>query len=560
MIRYLGITLEKLLTLDILKGARVLGGSSGITQRVTKVNVMEVPDIIEWVSDGELLITTAFSIKDNINVLLELVPKLKSKGVVGLGIKVGRYIQELPENIIKLADELGFPIIEVPLCVSHTDLISAILTEVINDQMNMMIKMEDFNLEVMNIMIKGGGLKEIAEKLSDSIGNSLAIYENMNDNYELICDDSLDKSIIDKIIHDNVCLKYIRNNSDSGEIYKICEDDIGGRFLERITIPIVIEKIEYGFIFIWFDKKALTPFDNMLIESYVHIIALEFVKKLALYNMESNYKLDFFDDLLSDNKNRQNRALEKAKTFNFNKELNHTVIIILLKELYLVDKFTYKKANFAKECMSSILFIVNKMTKLNNKKVVYVEKSDRILILYGSEAAKDAVEVKKEASSFCEKILSELKEKFIANQLIIGIGRCFDGVELLWKSHEQAKLIVENLSKASNSNIIHYDDLGLYRILSFDGLQNELVEFCSSTIKPLVEYDKINNSELVKTLKNYFQYNGNMKKMSEKMHMHYNTIIYRLQKIKDVIGLDIEDSDNRLNLEIALKIMDLIQI
>jgi PucR family transcriptional regulator, purine catabolism regulatory protein len=252
--------------------------------------------------------------------------------------------------------------------------------------------------------------------------------------------------------------------------------------------------------------------------------------------------------------------LEKAKTFNFNKELKHTVIIILLKELSSMDKFTYKKANLSKEYMSSILFIVNRMIKHNNVRAVYLEKSDRIVILYGSDAAKDDMGVKKETTSFCENLLSELKEKSIANQLIIGLGRCYDGVDKLYKSHEQAKLIVENLSKTNKSNIIHYDDLGLYRIFSFDGLQNELAEFCSATIKPLVEYDRVNNSELVKTLQNYFQYNGNMKKMSENMHMHYNTIIYRLQKLKDVIGVDIEDSENRLNLEIALKIMDLIII
>ena len=51
----------------------------------------------------------------------------------------------------------------------------------------------------------------------------------------------------------------------------------------------------------------------MFIESYVHIIALDFVKKLSLYNMESNYKLEFFDDLLSDNENRQKRAIRKSK-------------------------------------------------------------------------------------------------------------------------------------------------------------------------------------------------------------------------------------------------------
>lgn len=560
MIRYMGISLEKLLILDALKGARVLGGATGMDQRVTKVNVMEVPDIIEWVSEGEFLITTAYSIKDNINILLELIPKLKSRGVAGLGIKVGRYIQELPDYIIALADELGFPIIEVPFCVSHTDVISAILTEVIDDHMNMFIKMEDFNREVMSIMIKGGGLKEIAKKLYDNIGNSLAIYENLNDSYELICDDDLDRSAIDRIIFSHVGTKHISADHNPDAICETINDDVGGKCLDRVTIPIIIEKIEYGCIFIWLDRKTLTPLDNMLIESYVHIIALEFVKKLALNNMESNYKLDFFDDILSDSESRQNRALEKAKTFNFHKDYKHTVIVILFKELYTINKLNHKNANFARECISNLLLILNRFTKSQNEKLVYVEKSDRILILYGSEPSKDSQVIKKEALSFCEKILNELLKKFEANQLSIGLGRCYEGLGQLWKSHDQAKLIVENISKTNTSNIIHYDDLGLYRILSFDGLQGELTEFCSNTIKPLMEYDKANDSELVKTLKYYFQYNGNMKKMSEKMFMHYNTIIYRLQKIKDITGLDIENCESRLNLEIALKIVDLINV
>jgi purine catabolism regulator len=560
MTHYSGIILEKLLTLDILKQANILAGASGINKRVTKVNVMEVPDILEWVSDGELLLTTAFPIKDNIQLLLELIPRLKSKGVAGLGIKLGRYIPELPENVIAIADELGFPIIEIPLTVSHTDVISAILTEVINDHMNMFIKMEEFNLEVMNIMIKGGGMKEIAKKLYDSIGHPLAIYEKINDNYELICPDDLDRSSIDRIIHDFTGLKHANDTDDPEEAGNKNMDDIGGKLLERITIPIVIEKIQYGYIFIWLDNVTLTPFDNMLIESYVHIVALEFVKKLSLYNMESNYKLDFFDDLLSDNKSRQNRALEKAKTFNFRKELKHSVIVILLKDLYSIDKFTYKKANFAKECKSGIVSIINRMAKHHEENVVYVEKSDRILVLYGHDAEIDDREMKNKTIAFCEKLLFELQEGCKANQLSIGLGRSFPGVEQLWKSYEQAKLIVENISKVNNSNILHYDDLGLYRFFSFDGLQNELMEFYSATMKPLVEFDKANNSEFVKTLKCYFQHNGNMKKMSETMHMHYNTIIYRLQKIKDIIGIDIEDPEIRLNLEIALKIMDLIPI
>ena len=560
MYSYLGISLEKLLTLQTLGGSKILAGATGITKRITKVNVMEVPDIIEWVSEGEFLITTAYSIKDNIKILLELIPKLSTKGVAGLGIKVGRYVSELPSDIIELADELGFPIIEVPFSVSHTDVISGILTEVINDQMNMLIKIDEFSREVMNIMMKGGSLKEIAGKLYENIGNSLAIYENMSDSCEILCNEG-DRNIIDNIIYEHISLKHIEeSNYDEVGNYKIYKDEIREKIIKRVAIPIVIETVEYGWIFIWLDKKELTPLDNMLIESYAHIIALDFVKKLSLYNMESNYKLEFFDDLLSDNENRQKRAIERGKTFDFYKTLKYTVIVILLKDIYASNKLVSNKGSSSQGSINDLLFITGRIAKLHKERIVYVDKSDRILILYGSEKNKNPQIIKSEAISFCQKILEEALKKFDENKLTIGIGRSYDRAQELYKSYGQAKLIVENLRKTNTKNIKHYDDLGLYRILAFEGLQGELIEFCSDTIKPLIEYDKMNNSELIKTLKTYFECDGNMKKISEKMYMHYNTIIYRVQQIKDITGLDLENGDSRLNLEVALKAMDLIQI
>lgn len=559
MYRYLGITLEKLLTLDTLRGSKILGGCKGLSNRITKVNVMEVPDIIEWVSEGEFLITTAYSIKDNINILLELIPKLNEKGVSGLGIKVGRYVKELPQNIIDLADELSFPIVEVPFCVSHTDVISVILTEVINDQMNMLLKIEKFNNEVMNIMIKGGDLKEIAQKLFENIGNSLAICENIYDSCEIICDIQ-DKDIIEKIVRVHINKKYMEENNKVSEYNKIYIDNFEGKKVERLTIPIVIENIEYGSIFIWMDRKALTPLDNMLIESYVHVIALDFVKKLSLYNMESNYKQEFFDDLLCDNEKRQKKAIERSKTFNYHKEYKHSVIVILLKDLHNTNKINNDKTSFAQEAISSLLFIIGRVAKLQRTKILYVDKSDRVLIIFGSEVIKSNSVIKLEVIDFCEKLSVEIMKKFKADKFTIGIGRSYEGHLDLWKSLDQAKLIVESLSRKAINKIMHYDDLGLYKILSFDGLQGELMEFCNDIIKPLIEYDKLNNSELIRTLKVYFECDGNMKKISEKMYMHYNTIIYRLHKIKDITGINLENGDSRLNLQIALKAMDLLHM
>ena len=369
---------------------------------------------------------------------------------------------------------------------------------------------------------------------------------------------SLNRSLINKFINEQRSLncKNVRNQTDG--IYNESVDIIGNKRIKRITIPIVIEKIEHGYIFIWIDKKELGLYDKFLIESYVHIIAVDFVKKLSLSNMESKYKLEFFNNLLSNDENRQNEAIESAKTFNFDLGLKYTVLIIYFYDYFKTKDIGSHKSNFNKNTITNSLFIIDRIARSQKETILYVDKSDSILILYGSEPSEKAESIKKKVISFCKKIEMEALKKFKEQKFRIGIGRPYIDVFKLNKSYEQAKVIVEKFNKSNTANILHYDDLGLYTILYFDGIQTELFKLCNDTINPIVEYDKLNNAELIKTLRVYFKCNGNMKKISKEMFMHYNTIVYRIQKIKDITGVDFENGDIRLKFEIALKAMDLI--
>ena len=545
----MGISLEKLLKLEILKDSKVLAGKGGLKNKITKVNVMEVPDIIDWVSQGEFLITTAYSIRDDLKILEEIIPKLKEKGVAGLGIKVGRYVKELPENIVKLANEINFPILEVPLYVSHTDIISVILTEVISEQTNLLLDIERYNKEAMDIVIKGGNLNDIAKKLHNNIGNTLAIYENINDRCEIICCDNIDKSEIEKIVY-----KFISSNNYCKKLYYEHVDKINGEDIKRVTIPVIINKIEYGNVFIWTDNSDINTLQKMIIELYINIIMLEFAKRISIHSMESNYKLEFFDDLLSRSKSRVKRAIEKSKNYNFNTNNKYCIIEIRLRAWNDEILYDYK------EEINNLIFIINRIIKSYKNNIIYVERGDRIILLYGNVKSYNSVKIREDTLNLCKTIYADAVKKINSMEIIVGIGRSYIDISQLYKSQEQAKLIVEHLSKSTTESIIHYDDLGVYRILAHDEIKGELIDFCKDTIMPLIEYDEEYDSELVKTLKQYFKFNGNMKKVSEKMYMHYNTIVYRVNKIKAITGLDIEESDNSLNLQIALKILDIIEM
>ena len=71
---------------------------------------------------------------------------------------------------------------------------------------------------------------------------------------------------------------------------------------------------------------------------------------------------------------------------------------------------------------------------------------------------------------------------------------------------------------------------------------------------PLDQHDLQRNSGLIKTLTVYFECNGNLKQVSKELYTHYNTILYRMERIEEITGLNMKVSEHRLNLQIGLKI------
>ena len=92
------LTLREALTLaEPLRKARVVAGESGLDNVIRSVNVMEVPDIVDWVHPGELLVSTLYPLRDDKAAVDTLIPQLAEKGLAGLAVTPESYIDELPE-------------------------------------------------------------------------------------------------------------------------------------------------------------------------------------------------------------------------------------------------------------------------------------------------------------------------------------------------------------------------------------------------------------------------------------------------------------------------------
>lgn len=119
-----GLTVGDVLRLPGLQAGRLLAGSKGIDRPVDRMNMMEVPDVMPWVRPRELLVTSGYPLSEyDVTGLEDLVSGLYTKGVGGLVAKVGgRYLRELPPPVLRRADKIGLPLIQMPLDLAFTDL------------------------------------------------------------------------------------------------------------------------------------------------------------------------------------------------------------------------------------------------------------------------------------------------------------------------------------------------------------------------------------------------------------------------------------------------------
>jgi len=105
--------------------------------------------------------------------------------------------------------------------------------------------------------------------------------------------------------------------------------------------------------------------------------------------------------------------------------------------------------------------------------------------------------------------------------------------------------------------LLSFDDTGAYRLLlpAMSDDPAELERFYTDTVAPLIAYDEQYGTELVVTLESFLANDGSMAATNKQLFTHRHTIRYRLERIKELTGLDVNSTDGRERLGLGLKAM-----
>lgn len=560
------ITIKDIMELPTFKEAKIVGGRQGMDKEVSSVTVAEVPDAADWLKGGELVVTTGYFIKDNEESQKTWMTALINGGASALAIKPDRFLGKTPERMTKLADDSSFCLIELPFDTTWPAIMESIMNTINDNQEKIIKRTEEIHNKLTEIVLLSHGLPYIAKVLTRLVNNVIIVEDAALSSLAVSCPDyngepvddflayRLSQEYKDKFMSTEYYINTLKSADKSTMNLNMADFNEKYKDLSQITIPIVANRLVYGFLTMVNFFKTANQVDIIALEHGATTIALEMMKEQVAFETEKRLKRDFLDDLIQGKINNGDIESSKYKFISF--DVTSPAVAILI-DISGIDNVPINKRVFYRASNNRILDIIETYIRDKDPKAFINDEHNRYAILYHFPIDKDKNDAIIDIKKVCNRIGDKILKEFPHAKYCIGVGNIYYQLASLRKSYEEAKKALEigQVFMGSNQTFL-YSELGIYRLL-FMMDRKEIIDFCNDSIGILMEHDGDNQDDLCIVLETYLQNNCSVAQTSKVLYVHPNTLSYRLKKIGNILGKDINDSKIRFNLYFALMIKKL---
>ncbi|MGI5272848.1 PucR family transcriptional regulator [Nonomuraea sp. CA-218870] len=515
-----GVSVGELLGVSTLAEARLLAGESGLGRVVQRLNVMEVPDILAWVKPHELLLTTGYPLRNTPQSLGRLVTDLDDRGLAALAIKLGRYVDELPPEMVEQADRLGFPLIQLPNDVGFDDILNQVLTDILNRQAAVLVRAEEAHRALVQVVLAGGGLDEVTAEVAALLDVSVAAVDGRG-------------RVLASAGQHEAALREILGREGSSGAAGSGSPASGSRV--SASVPVIAGGHHHGRIVAYSPTGSMRDSDVGILERAATVAALAVTRQEAVHAVESKYRADFLRDVLTGRAGSIERVAARARAFGWDLERSVTVLVAELDP----DGDERTAQDRLVTCWTAAM-------RRHDPRGAVAGFSHEVVAVV--DASVDAARVARDAAS----AFADSPPVTFST----GTSRPSRGPDTLPEAYSQAlKAARVGRQLHGPGAVAHFDQLGVYRLLSLVNDTDELHAFVRETLGPLASDDDAENADLRRTLQVLLETNLNVAETARRLHFHYNTLRYRIGKLERLLGNFTDDPHLRLNLTLALHVL-----
>ncbi|KRN30243.1 PucR family transcriptional regulator ligand-binding domain-containing protein [Liquorilactobacillus mali] len=159
---------------------------------------------------------------------------------------------------------------------------------------------------------------------------------------------------------------------------------------------------------------------------------------------------------------------------------------------------------------------------------------------------------------FANSIDKMLKANFEEYNFNISVSSTASSIFELHRSYKQIEYVKAHMHKKSSNSVCFFEDNGINELILAVNNYQLLEDSALKTLEPILKYDQEAGTEYLDLLKLYLQENCSVKAVSEKTFSHRNTINYRIKRIKNLLGVNLDENEERFKLILAFHIMDIL--
>ncbi|GAA2055620.1 hypothetical protein GCM10009839_75430 [Catenulispora yoronensis] len=556
---------------------------------------MEVPDILPWVKPKELLLTTGYPLRHSPTPLAELIADLDRAGLSAIAIKPHRYLGGLPPELLLAADDLGFPVIELPERVAFDDILTDVLSDVLDRQAAVLARADRVHRALAQIALEGGGLAELAAELSRILGGPVLV--TTPDGRVLAGHGAAD-------VHHLPCFE-----AEPGDPRLRTETEPPGladhHGVQHALVPIVAGRVDHGRLVAFAGRRAFDAADVAALERAATVAALAVVKELAVAAVEDKYRADFLRDLLTGRLDDPQSAAVHAATLGWDIELepgsghrpahspgtknpgagsrqplrgpghsqtqtlaqaqtpnktqtqtqtptptpNKTRLTVLVAELDPGQSVLPASQHALRPARERFAAAWQTVVAVRDRSTPVAGFNQEVVVVLKSGDDPDPL---------VRSLIAEVSGTGGGGRRTFstGVSRPVSAVADLPAAYDEARRAVRMGRRLNGpASVVHFDALGVYRLLSQIPDPAELRDFARQTLKGLAVDGDPEAEDLRTTLEVLLDTNLNVAEAARRLHFHYNTLRYRIGKIERLVGPFMERPDLRLDLSVALRIL-----
>jgi PucR family transcriptional regulator, purine catabolism regulatory protein len=517
-------------------GTELLGGGAGLDRRVEWATTLRNrPPAFEAIKGGEMALVPVASIRllDERLDLADVMNTLAEKGGVAVAV-----VGDASPGSLGVAERRHMPLLKLPEGAHVNETQQSVVRFIVEQRTVLHDRAQLLQTELMQLAIGGAGADAIIAKLGELTGRTVAWHDGAGRLRSV--SGEIPATVREALGNGDELVRWVAGQTVPAADPPVNEFGLP-RGRSRLVAPIPGRDGVHGFVSLIGEEHQLGQLDRVAVSRGASACAIELDRERAVLRARDDLEGELVAALLDGSYGSEAGATERARRLGFELADNFSVLVVRGRNAGAAALETLTVG--ARRCLAR-------------------SAPGSLLAVHDGAVCAVVPDAPTDPADHSRLVAEGLRADCAAalrDEVIVGVGRSRTGPQGVRQSHREAEHALRISARLQAPRAVAtFSDLGLHRLLVVMTQHAETEDFYQQTAGALVAYDDRTGSGLMETLDVFFHCHGSPTDTAQRLHLHRNTVLYRLRRIEEIGGLRLEDPATRLNLQLCLRIREVL--